>query len=310
VILNRASVSGTNPRGFADPDLSNNVSSVSTVVRAPILMLEKTATETANAGEAVTYTLTYENSGSAEAAAVTIVDTLSADLYYSLALDLGAGPEPQTVTENADGTTTLTWTIGSVPANSGLQTITYTARTSLLTLGGSTQTNAAVLSFKNTNGCTYADLTASAVSTVTVVPPTQDPHTLGFWRTHPETWSDEILARIQATDQRFDGADGSTPNGQLDPAEVTATCAPPGGYPRTTAWQLLAVYLNLATRRINAGTSIESRTAGGLGLTNVREAALYGQATLALPVGSSTLDRYKATTTVLDEINQNKSEVY
>lgn len=310
LIVNRASVSGTNPRGFADPDPSNDVSSVSTTVRAPVLMLEKTATETALAGEAVTYTLTYENSGAAEAAGVTIVDKLSADLYYSLALDQGAGPKPSTVTKNADGTTTLVWTIGSVPANSGLQTITYTARTSLLTLVGTTETNVAMLSFKNANGCSYADLSASAVSTVTAVPPTQDPHTLGYWRTHPETWTDEILARIQATDQRFDGANGTAPDGLLDPAEATAAFAPPGGYPRTTAWQLLATYFNLATRRINAGTSIVSRTAAGLGLTNVREAALNGQATLALPVGPATQDRYKATTTVLDEINQNKSEVY
>ena len=58
-----------------------------------------------------------------------------------------------------------------------------------------------------------------------------------------------MLARIQATDQRFDGADGSVPDGLLRPAEVSAVFLPSRGQTETLRMQLLATYFNLATRR-------------------------------------------------------------
>jgi hypothetical protein len=86
--------------------------------------------------------------------------------------------------------------------------------------------------------------------------------------------------------------------------------APGGNQPKVLQMQLLATYFNLATRRINAGTVISSKMAGRLGLTNVRDAALYATATLLLPVDATTQDRYSDAIRVLDEINTNKSEVY
>jgi hypothetical protein len=86
--------------------------------------------------------------------------------------------------------------------------------------------------------------------------------------------------------------------------------APGGNQPKVLEMQLLSVYFNLATRRINAGTAISSRVAGRLGLLTVRDAALYAIDTLALPVNAATRDRYSDATTVLDEINNNRSEVY
>jgi len=127
-----------------------------------------------------------------------------------------------------------------------------------------------------------------------------------FWRTHPETWTAEMLARIQATDQRFDGADGSLPDGRLSASELTAAFAPAGNI---LAQQLLGVYFNLAERRINAGTAISSRLTSRLGLANVRAAALYGIATLALPAAANR-SRYSDATEVLDDINLNRSEIY
>ena len=86
--------------------------------------------------------------------------------------------------------------------------------------------------------------------------------------------------------------------------------APGGNQPKVLQMQLLSVYFNLATRRINAGTGLGSRAATALGLTNVRDAALYAQATLALTVDSSTRSRYDAITGVLDDINNHKRLVY
>jgi hypothetical protein len=74
--------------------------------------------------------------------------------------------------------------------------------------------------------------------------------------------------------------------------------------------QLLATDFNLATRQINAGTSIKSKTATRLGLTTVRSADVYAMETLKLPVTNKNMGRYSDATTVLDEINNGKSEVY
>jgi uncharacterized repeat protein (TIGR01451 family) len=310
LLTNRASVSGTDESGIPDPDLSDNAAQASTTVHAPVLTLSKTATASVNAGEAIIYTITYANTGGGAAANVVITDVLPAGVYYSKALDLGAGPKPDTVTLNADGTRTLVWNVGTVAASSGPQTIVFTARPTLLALGGTSYSNNVSLSFQNANGCVFDTLEASSSTSITVVPPTRDPQGLGFWRTHPELQTAEILARIQATDQRFDGADGTTIDGALSAAEVTAVLVPGGNMDKVLEEELIGTYFNLAMRRINAGTRIDSRLAGRLGLATVRDAALYSQATLALPVNSANRARFSDATTVLGEINNNKSEVY
>ena len=304
----------TNSATARGEDLIGNLvtgsDSVQTTVHAPVLTLSKTATATVNAGEAITYRITYRNTGSGEAKSVVVTDTLPRDVYYSAALDTGAGTRPTTITRNGDGTTTLTWNVGSLAGNSAAATIEYTARPSLLFLGGSTIVNGATVTFTNGNGCTYTPVTSSGTTSITVVPPSQNPLTIGYWRNHPERWTGETLARIQATDQRFDGADGSLPDGALSFAELVVALGPSGTTQKLIlAQQLLGTYFNLAERRINAGTAIASKTDRRLGLANVRDAALYGIATLALPAAGNA-DRYSDATLVLDEINMNKSEVY
>jgi uncharacterized repeat protein (TIGR01451 family) len=311
VFLNSATTSAKNLQGQPEIDTSNNSASATATVRAPILTLNKTATASVNAGEAITYRLTYGNVGGGAAASVTITDTLPAGVYYSVALDSGAGPRPSTVVVNADGSRTLTWNVGALAGGSGVQTIEFTARPTLLALGGTAFVNRARLTYTDANNCTYPPVDAeNTTTTITVVAPSRDPRTLGFWRNHPELWTAEIRARIQATDQRYDGRDGSAPDGGLSATEVTAMYAPGGNQPKVLEMQLLSVYFNLATRRINAGTAISSRVAGRLGLLTVRDAALYAIDTLALPVNAATRDRYSDATTVLDEINNNRSEVY
>lgn len=308
-LVNNAGVTGRNLLNNPEVNTANNSASATTTVHAPKLTLSATATGSVNAGEAIAYRLTYENTGSGTAQDVTITDTLPADVYYSAALDTGAGPAPSTIARNADGTTTLTWNVGAVDADSGPQVIEYTARPSLLFVPGSTVSNGARLTFASAGGCTYDPVTASRSVTITSVPPSRDPLTHGFWKSHPEMWTAELLARIQATDQRYDGADGSTPDGRLTESELAAAFAETGGSPQILRGQLLATYFNLATRRINAATAIRSKTATRLGLRTVRAAALYAIATLALPLDGNA-DRYSDAIRVLDEINMNRSEVY
>jgi hypothetical protein len=45
-------------------------------------------------------------------------------------------------------------------------------------------------------------VTAARSVAITAVRPSRNPLTHGYWKTHPETWTVELLARIQATDQR------------------------------------------------------------------------------------------------------------
>ena len=212
------------------------------------------------------------------------------------------------MTRNADGTTTLTWTIGAVTAASGTRVIEYVARPSLLLTGGDVR-NGARLTFTNANGCEYEAVTATQSAAIVVLPPTRNPLTPGYWKTHPEDWTSEILARVQATDQRFDGADGSAPDGRLSAAEVAAVLNAGGSSPKVLATHLLATYLNLATRRINAGTAISSRAATKIGAANVRDAARYTMATLALKLDGNT-QRYSDALRVMDDINSNRIEVY
>ena len=231
-IINTAEVTGTDINGNPEDDTSDNIATASTIVHTPVLTFSKTATASVNAGEAITCTLTYQNTGSADAEGVVITDTLPKDVYYSLALDLGAGPKPGSVVTNADGTTTLTWSLGGLVKESAVQTISYTTRPSLLFLAGSSVTNNAVLDFTDGNGNDYPALTAEATTTITAVTPGKTPTTLGYYRNHPEVWTAETLARIQATDTRFDGADGSSSDGQLSSAEVTVIFAPAGNQPK------------------------------------------------------------------------------
>jgi uncharacterized repeat protein (TIGR01451 family) len=307
VFTNHVSVSATDESGIPDPDLRDNAAQASTTVHAPVLTLSESATASVNAGEAINYTITYANTGDGAAAQVVITDVLPAGIYYSAALDVGAGPKPDSVTLNADGTRTLVWNIAAVPANSGPQTIVFTARPTLLALGGTAYSSAVSLSFQNGNGCAYDTLNASASTGITVVPPTRDPLSLGFWRTHSELWLAETLARIQATDQHYDT---SAIIGELSSSEVATVLQPGGGVSKVLEMQSLAAYFNLATRRINADTRISSSTATRLGLTNVRDALLYAQATRLLPVNSTTQNRYSDAITVLDEIDNNQSERY
>ncbi|GEB55440.1 DUF11 domain-containing protein [Streptomyces gardneri] len=307
VLTNRVTVTGTDTDGVPDPYTDDNKAQATTTVHAPVLTVDKSATAAVNAGEAITYTITYANTGSGDASGVTVTDTLPAGVYYSQALDLGTGPEPASVTLNGDGTRTLVWNIGAVPANSGELRIVFTARPTLLAPAGTTYTDTVSVSYRNAAGaCTFAPVTDSATTSITVVPPTRDPLSQGFWKNHEALWTAEFLARIQATDQRYD----TDRNGALSVSEGTAAFNGSNAPKSILGKQLLAAYFNLATRRINAGTAISSRTTQSLGLGNVREAVIYAQDTLLLPVNSGTSPRYSAIIGVLDDINANRIEVY
>ncbi len=309
VLTGMATVHGSDHLGTPDQHPANNSSSSSTTVHTPVLTLAKSSSNAVAAGEAASYTLTYSNSGSGDATNVIIVDTVPADVFYSVALDNGAGPRPTSVLANADGTTSLTWQIGTVAGRSGPSMITFSARPTLLALGGTGLTNNVSEDFRDLNENQYPTLRASAVTTIATAVITENPLSQGYWQNHSAEWTPEVLARIAATDSRFDGADGSAPNGALSVAEVRSIFAL-SGQPSTLVSQLLATYFNLATRRINAATAVGGKRAGALALGNIRDSVLYARAALALPPKGGNSTTYSNATSVLEDINSNKSEQY
>ncbi|WP_433428819.1 DUF7507 domain-containing protein [Nonomuraea sp. CA-141351] len=307
VLTNTAKVTGKDASGGAEPELllGDDTATAKTTAHVPVLTLTKTATPSAHAGDPLTYTLTYRNTGSAPATGVVVTDTLPGDVYYSQALDQGTGPKPAEVVKGGDGTTTLRWKPGTV-APGATATISYTARTSLLTTGGTVVATRATLEYGGAGDCEYPGVTATAGSTVTEQPPGRDPRAQLAWALHQSDWTPDLLARVQATDQRYDGADGSTPDGALSKAEVGAAFTLPLLQPRLLRAELLTTYLNLSDRRINAATRIVSVPAGLLDLTTTGQAARYAQSALQ----AADALRETKVTVVLNEINLNLSERY
>ncbi|MER6509698.1 hypothetical protein ABT158_22945 [Nonomuraea sp. NPDC001636] len=307
VLTNTVTVTGKDTNGVPDPYTSDNTARATTTVRAPVMTVNETATATVNAGEAITYTLAYANTGGGGASDAVVTGTLPAGVYYSKALDLGAGPKPDSVTLNADGTRTLVWNVGALPARSGERTIVFTARPTLLATAGTAYAGEVSVTYKNTGGaCTFDPVSDSATTTVTAVPPTRDPLSKGYWKNHSGQWTAEYLARIQATDQRYDG----DRSGALSAAEIDSAFHDANGPKTVLREHALGTYFNLATRRVNAGTAIDSATTRRLGLGTVRAAMIYAQETMALPIDSGTSARYSDIIGVLDDVNANKIEVY
>lgn len=65
----------------------------------------------------------------------------------------------------------------------------------------------------------------------------------------------------------------------------------------------MALYLNLATRRLNADTPVRAKFHPIPGVTVVRDAGLHVQATLRLVYDRTTKERYHEATEALFELN-------
>ncbi|MFG1708105.1 hypothetical protein ACFLIM_33340 [Nonomuraea sp. M3C6] len=309
VLTNTATATAKDTGGGPEANTADNTATAATTVHAPKLTLAKTAPQTVNAGEAMTIELKVANAGSGTATRVTLTDTLPPEVFYSRALDQGTGPKPATVTTNPDGTTTLAWSLGSLDGGAS-SSVRFTARPSLLFVAGNELSGSASVAYENTNGCIYEPATATTSTRITEVTPTRNPWPQLSWQLQPQRQSAELLGRVQATDARFDGADGSAPDGALTRAEVNAVYALSINQSDLLRAQLLTSYLNLADRRINAATRIFSLAAAALELRSVGGAARHAQATLLLPDNLANLLRYGKATTVLTEINLNLSERY
>jgi uncharacterized repeat protein (TIGR01451 family) len=143
-------------------DVNNNAytpeeDSVDVEVTAPILTFSKTVDKSETyTNDALTYKLTYENSGDGIATGVTIVDTLPAKTVY-----VSASPTPSTINGQV-----LTWNLGTVAANSGPQYITIDVKVASNVVDNDNLHNTATLDYNDANGNPYEQLSDYADSTV------------------------------------------------------------------------------------------------------------------------------------------------
>src|SRR4029078_5765249 len=209
-----------------------------------------------------------------------------------------------TVTKNSDGTTTISWNIDKLNAKSQSNIIEYSIRPSLIFTED--VRNNAVLDFSDANNNDYPSLNAFTTTPLSHIIPTRNPQPVTFWLHHKEFWTPETLARIQATDDRFDGADGSKPDGVLSQSEIGATPAN-AKLRQALTLVLLGTYFNLATGRISADVSIIPHAGLPDGVKNVKEAVEFAINLLLLPDSANSLD-YPKVINALRLINSNINE--
>jgi hypothetical protein len=255
-LVSTASVVATGALGQEDLNPANDTASLTTTVRKPVPQLSLAAAPSGLAGEAVPVTVTYRNAGSAPATGVTARVVLPQDVYYAPRLDPTGSPRPSTVTRRADGTTELGWTLPDLAVNAAAGTITFRVRPSLLMAPGTQVTFAGSLTTNAANGCP-ALVTAHSTSTIVTVPATAGtPVSTPVRSLTTASWTAETLSRIQATDQRFDGAANTAPDGGLDTAETRSIYGLNLSIQLQLRAELLTTYFNLAERRFNNDTTL------------------------------------------------------
>ncbi|UCG70906.1 MAG: DUF11 domain-containing protein [Thermoplasmata archaeon] len=124
---------------------------------APVMKISKVAdVNTADPGDPIVFTITYNNTGSGVATDVVITDTIPADTTYD-----GSNPGYDNVSVD-----TYTWIIGTVGANSG-GVIIITVTVDVGTPDGTPLHNEATLDYDDANGNPYDQETDYADVTVT-----------------------------------------------------------------------------------------------------------------------------------------------
>ena len=309
LLTNGASVAATDLGNSPESNTANNTSSVGTRVHAPKLTLAKTANATTLAGEAVTTRLTIGNVGTGSATNVAL------DRHAAGGCVLQQSARRRRRSEARDGREERgrhhdAFVVAREPCGWFVHDCRVHVAHELARawrhephqpcIGVIQERGRMRVRTRACDGDDDRDRDA----------PDEEPAVRRILADTRGSSHRRAARRIQATDQRYDGSDGTVPDGKLSNSEAQRAISASGSQPGQLARQELAVLFDLASRRINASTLLNGKLAVRLGAPNVRGAVLYGIATLALPVSSATKDRYSDATTLLDNVANNKIEVY
>jgi len=146
---NRVTSSTTTP----NDNPGDNTSTTDTTVVRPNVTIQKSGPATVTVGDPLAYTLTYRNTGTANAANVTVVDTLPAGVSF-----VSANPAPSSVSGQ-----TITWNLGML-ATGASGSITVNVQTSNTLANGTTLINQATIS-TTTPGDDPSDNTSTTTTT-------------------------------------------------------------------------------------------------------------------------------------------------
>jgi uncharacterized repeat protein (TIGR01451 family) len=131
--------------------------SVEVIVTAPLMTITKTADVTeADPGDEITYTITYENTGTGDATDVVIEDTIDEDTTY-----VSATPAPDSIVDDV-----LTWNIGTM-AGGDSDTITLIVEVDAYVEDETVLTNTVTLNYDDANENPYSEESDSVNVTVT-----------------------------------------------------------------------------------------------------------------------------------------------
>ena len=141
-----------------------------TVTGLADVFVTKTCPDGSTPGATVTHTIDFGNKGTAAAAGTKITDVLGKGLtYVSGSAKLNGSPITPTVTNNADGTTTLVFDLGTLAVNATGE-ITYQVKiASTFTAGTQSLTDTATISTTSRESDTSND-TATCSTSVTFAP--------------------------------------------------------------------------------------------------------------------------------------------
>ncbi|HET9768123.1 MAG TPA: C25 family cysteine peptidase [Thermoanaerobaculia bacterium] len=133
------------------------------VTPRPVPVVAKTpASQTAFPSQAVTWTISYQNTGDVALLGGTVEDILPAGFAFK-----SATPAPSSVVPLPGGTTRLRWSVGTVAAHSAPASITLNAYAAA---GTGSFSNSVTLSGQDASGATYTSPVASAAVGVVAAP--------------------------------------------------------------------------------------------------------------------------------------------
>ncbi len=147
-----------------DANVFSTQTQVVEVKTADVTVTKSVSPANPSPGATVTYTLTYQNSGTAAATGISITDVLAAGLTFG-----STQSAPATTTTNTTGLPTVVWNVPNLAAGDNTAyTITFTATVGAALTSGTVIGNTATIAYTDNQNATSENFTSTPSTDVTV----------------------------------------------------------------------------------------------------------------------------------------------